>query len=385
MKIDIYKGYKPLCYINKEEILVFKQMKFYIFNLSKSEFKYICTLPVKFIKKLLWKVRICQRIFRLVPRTAIYMEDNKALVSFNGGVYLLDIEAKNIVKVHQFREGMSNVLSFSKISKTRNVDKGIYYGDYFGNFHKDGVGIYKYDEDLGSFKKVFEFLKGEINHIHQIVEDKYRDLVWIFTGDSGEAASIWYTKDNFKSVTKFLVGSQLYRACKVFVVEEGLIYATDAPLEQNYIRLIKIKNEEISDENLADINAELKKENERLIAVSEENLAKIDGASIYGGAEKEGFLWSTTVEPDDIYGSNLFYLLSYKRGPGIKSWNSYVLLYEYNNRALRVINSYKKDIYPMGLCQFGSVMILEDEFECGKRILYGIGLGKIDNKMIVIS
>ncbi len=359
--IKSYKGYKPLCYINAEEVLVFKQMRFYIFSLQKEEFDYLCDLPANIKCRMLSKLRICQRIFRLEPRTAILVKENLFLVSFSGGVYLLDIEAKNVLKVHEYREGMSNVLSFTKISNLRTVDDGIYYGDYFTNSYKEPVGIYKYNEKQGIFKQIFKFSQGEINHIHQIVEDKCRDRVWIFTGDSGDAAAIWYTEDNFKSINKILGQSQLYRACKAFVVEKGLIYATDTPLEQNYIRLLKIKDSEIEEQNLAEIN----------------------GSSVYGTYVGGKFIWSTTVEPQNGEKSKLLHLLSYKRGLGIKTWNSEVIEYDYKNKSIQVVNSYKKDIYPMGLCQLGSVMFIENEFQSGRLISYGSALKKIDNVMMV--
>lgn len=360
--IELYKGYKPLCYLSKDKVLVFKNMKFYSFNINKKSFSYICSLSNGKYNNFLSKFRIFQRVLRLEPRTAELVNENEVLVSFKGNIFLLDIKKRELLNIHTFRDGMSSVLSFCCIKNIKGFDNGIYYGEYFSNKGKEPTSIFKYDEENRCFTKVFTFEENTINHIHQILPDKYRNRIWIFTGDFGSAAAIWYTDDNFITVNKCLYNKQLYRACKAFVIPKGIIYATDTPLEQNYIRII-----------------ELQEDNK----IKEKNLFEINGSSIYGVECNGHYIWSTTVEPycDENYKISM--LFSYRRGTGIKSWHSEIISLNLKENTLNRINIYKKDIYPMGLFQFGSIMFIEDTFNTRNLIYYGSSLQKIDNKFIM--
>lgn len=361
--IKTYKGYKPLCYIDEENVLVYKKLGLYSFNLKNEKFEYIASFTSSLTKKLGSNLRILERILRLEPRCAI-KSDRGILISIKGFIYKLDLETYKLEEIHKFREGMSSVLSFCKISDIKAVDKGIYYGEYLSNDSKKEVSICKYDENLDEFKTVYTFGKGKINHIHQIIEDKYRNRVWIMTGDFGEAAAIWYTDDNFNTVKLFEGNNQKYRACKVFIVEEGLVYGTDTPLENNSIEFIKL----VGSENVEKIK-----------------LADIDGSVIYGTESKNEFIISTTVEGEHYPNSSLRSLFTYRRGKGIKSWKVNLMAINKSDiKDTRKIKEFKKDIYPMALCQFGAIQFIENPYDNNICICYGNSIKKYDGSMIIL-
>ena len=361
--MKLYKGYKPLCYIDRLHILVYKKLKLYKFNIENESFRFLCKFEGGFKKKLLSEFRISARILRLEPRTAI-KEGNSVFISFTGVVYKLNLDTLELKEIHKFRDNMRSVLSFTKVQKVNSVDKGIYYGEYLSNDLKKEVGIYKYDIKADTFLKVFDFKNGEINHIHQIVEDAYRDRVWVMTGDFDEASAIWYTDDNFKSMKLFLGGKQCYRACNVFVDREGLIYGTDTPLEKNSVRFIKIDENDIA---------------------YEEELSYIEGSVIYGTTTPESYIIATSVE-GEYYPENLIKtLLTYKRGLGIETWNTSLIAIDKKTKKTKIIKQFKKDIYPMGLCHFGAIQFVDNTFNNNLIVGFGDALTGIDGKMIVLK
>lgn len=359
--LNVYNGYKPLCYIDKNNVLVYKKLRLYKFNLEHDDFTYIATLDHSIKKYIGCNIRILERILRLEPRAAI-KEKNYILISFKGFIYKLNMDNFEVSKVHKFRSGMSNVLGFSRISRLKGFNNGIYYGEYLSNDAKDEVSIYRYDEDKDVFLKVYTFEKGKINHIHQIVEDRYRNRIWIMTGDFKESAAIWYTDNNFKTVELFLGGKQAYRACKCFATEDGLIYATDTPLEENTIRKIQIND-----------------------TINEYVIDDIDGSVIYGTEMEDRYIISTTVEGKTYKNKLIKSLLTYKRGNGIKNWNVNLISILKSNNEVSTIKKFKKDIYPMGLCQFGAIQFIENEFEKDICICYGNSISKFDGKMMIIK
>lgn len=358
------KGYKPLCYINSQSVLVFRKLKFYLYNIKDKKLQFICKVNLDWLMDILCHIRFTQRIFRLEPRTAISVNDKEIMVSLSGGLFLISLKDKSIIKIHKFTNGMSNVLSFCKIENIKSADHGIYYGEYFTNMDKKAVSIFWYDRVSENFKNVYTFKKGSINHIHQIIEDSFRDRVWIFTGDFGNAAAIWYTDNNFNTVNYFLGGAQKYRACVTFPVADGLIYATDTPLNQNYIMKIVICNE----------------------GIKEVKIGQVNGSCIYGTKYGDDwFIWSSSVEPKSDDKSGILSLISYKRADGIKTWYSYIVGYNNITNEIKIFDKCKKDIFPMGLCQFGTMMFPCGEAPQNQIIFYGSALKKIDGNTYIVT
>jgi hypothetical protein len=224
------------------------------------------------------------------------------------------------------------------------------------------VSIYCCKKGYLNWEKLYTFDEYQINHIHSIVPDPYRNRVWILTGDLGESSGIWFTDDNFKTVNKFLVGSQSFRSCAAFPIPQGLVYATDTPLENNKINIMNSQNNSSYIEPIYDL----------------------EGSCIYSSQVGMDLLFSTTVEGTSSNRNRFFRLISYKRGNGIKSWNSEIVIGNLY-AGFRKIASFKKDILPMGLCQFGSVTFPNGENLSNTIVLYGNALKHIDGKMLVLE
>ena len=95
-------------------------------------------------------------------------------------------------------------------------------------------------------------------------------------------------------------------------------------------------------------------------------------------------VFSTTVEGDSSLNRGKFNLISYKKGKGIKSWNSEVIVGN-ESSGFKSIARFKKDILPMGLFQFGTVMFPNGKSSNNYIVLYGCSLKGIDGKMMIFK
>lgn len=354
----IGSGYKPLCYID-DKLLIYKNLKFYLMDLKNYSVEYITELKEPFYIKLLSKNRLFVRLLRFEPRVGIELNKNIVVISFKGGLYSINLKEKKIELFHKLRSKMSNPLSISFIKNLSGFEDQICYGEYFTNHSKEEVAIYSYILKENKWKKKYSFSKGKINHIHAIVQDKYRNRVWILTGDFGEAAAIYYTDDDFKNVKEFFKGKQIFRACVFTPLKNGIIYATDSPDEQNSINFIEIETKKIK------------------------KLYFLNGSCIFGWKNNEDMYFSTTIEPY-ISGKFLLDLISYKKAMGIKDNESQIIKWN-KEEGFKIILKEKKDIYPMGLFQFGTFIFPVGKNNNSKVICYGNSLKRVDGKLIEIE
>ena len=131
-------------------------------------------------------------------------------------------------------------------------------------------------------------------------------------------------------VKRVFYGDQKYRACVINVLPEGLLYATDSPLDKDYIFLLNPESGELKE------------------------LMPIAGSCIYGCKWKDQYVFESSVEPSGKYKNRLDFLLSREIGPGIQ--DRYVRIYCGNlEKGFKEIYKEKKDCLPYATFQFGAV------------------------------
>ena len=274
------------------------------------------------------KITFVNRILRLEPRCAIQITEDEFLISYNGKIINYNISENRIKTEHQYIKGMKNPLSFCK-QKKDNGASDILYGEYTWNKKKKPVGIYRRTNDC--WKKVFEFDAGKVTHIHNIIFDNQRNHFYILTGDSDKESGIWIADNEFLQVKPLVVGKQSYRACVLFPTANGVIFATDTPLETNNVSELIIK-----DGNIIEIR----------------HLFSLPGSCIYGANINGDYYFATTVEPDPTV-SGIRYKFTYKLGKGIKERYAHIVRLS-KSRDIEYIYKSEKDILPMWLFQFGN-------------------------------
>lgn len=106
-------------------------------------------------------------------------------------------------------------------------DNEFLFGEYFSNPERTRVRIYKYKNTDMRWEHVYEFLPGQIRHIHALQKDPYTGKLWICTGDEDKEPMIGWSDDGFKTIVIIGQGSQKWRACQLVFTEEAVFWGAD--------------------------------------------------------------------------------------------------------------------------------------------------------------
>ncbi len=349
---------KLICFSGQYYIFS-KGPQLYIFKgLEETQAKSV-SLPVSWSRKILGSSRLLSRALRMEPRCGIFINEDIALVSYHGSIYRIDCNKGQIEEEHRFCPEMNNPLCFIKIEGVNGFTDGIYYGEYFLNHQGKAVNIFRRNDD-GSWKVVYTFSAGRIYHVHGIIPCSQKESVYILTGDKDYESGIYEAKNDFKDIKVIANGKQAYRSCIALPIDNGLLYTTDTPLEDNYLYQLDFDTKEIK------------------------AVIPIAGPCIYGKVISDTeMLFSTSVEPDSRI-TGLRYEFTYKLGKGVKDRKSHLYYVKWNgtDAQAKEIFAAKKDIIPMGAGQFGTMMFPSGE---GKIFVTGQALCKYDNKTILLD
>lgn len=344
--MQVLKRNKPLCFF-KNKLLLSELNKLVVLNLETMKLESEISLPFSWFKKILGRNKFIDRAFRLNVISAQIFNDHIYL-AFNKRIYQINPDTLAVKEEFILPRGRGP-LNFTPIEGLANFEDGLYFGEYFSNSSKDAADIFSRDR-TGVFKKVYTFSNGLINHVHNIIPDYLNKCVWVLTGDFNNAAGIWRSEDNFKTLDPLVVGSQKYRACVAFPTEFGLLYATDTQLERNNICLLK-KNENVWES---------------------ETLFETNGSCIYGCQLKDNYVFSTSTEPGiSSKKSKILKYLDCKPGPGIIENESQIVLGNLKD-GFRVIDKKKKDFLPYRLFQFGTIYFPAGTNPTNKLFSYSI-------------
>ncbi len=288
-------------------------------------------IPLTKREKFLSRFEVFERMLRLESKLAVIKGD-VCFFSCHGAIYQYNWGHKKVIKAHSYRKGMNNPICLFELNNLCGFQDGIMYGEYWGNSNGEKVSIYQMLNERWVEK--YTFPKGTITHIHGFVKDALHHRLLILTGDFDKGSGIWEAREDFSYVRPLLVGKQQYRSCVAFACEEGILYATDTPLEENAIYFFEYKNEILH------------------------KMQSLPGPCIYGRdyIDKRGckhYLFATSVEPDSRL-TGLKYLLTYKLGNGVKDRKTHVLAGNIKD-GFKEIVSLSKDWLPMGLFQFGNI------------------------------
>lgn len=102
----------------------------------------------------------------------------------------------------------------------------VYYGEYKND--QNGVRIARVDISKRKVEVCWSFERSEIRHVHAIHYDRFRNRLWICTGDRDHESSFYYTDDEFATVHRFAGGDQSWRAIAILFDETGMEWGMDA-------------------------------------------------------------------------------------------------------------------------------------------------------------
>ncbi len=327
MMVRLKKRLQPLCYLENGRLLAYRFSVFYILDATHFSIIQKYSVNLGFKEKYLSRIKLIYRFLRLGIRNATLINREVVAVFVNKQFYELNLSKMELIAGFVPEPGV-RALNISAINDIAGFDNMLVFGGYLSNPEKKSVHIYK-RTDIDNWEIIYTFPAGTINHIHNIIPDAENSCVWIFTGDFDKAAAIWQATDNFSKVECVFSDNQMYRGCVAFPLNQGILYATDAPFAQNAIRFLKKENNKWTSELISDIN----------------------GSCIYGCKVNDQYVFSTAVEPNGRNMNVLRCLFSWKRGEGIKHPYSYI--YAGNmNAGFRIIYQVRKDSWPF-IFQFG--------------------------------
>lgn len=194
-------------------------------------------------------------------------------------------------------------------------DGRIYWGEYFDNPKRDEVYVYGSHDCGMTWEVAHTFPKKSIRHVHNIVFDRWRQCLWVFTGDDGEECRILRASLDWKELEVVLAGNQQARAVAAVPVAEGLFFASDTPQERNHIYRLSLEGKV-------------------------EQLAEINSSVLCGCAVKDVLFFSTMIEPSDVNQDRRVELYASRSG---KSWAS--------------LRRWGKDFWPLRAFQYGNAFL----------------------------
>jgi hypothetical protein len=355
-------GYKPLIYW-KDQLLVSKGSSLFLADHGLKTFQNIGRLPSTLAKRVAAYSRMLTRLLRFEAGPARALEDGLGvLVCHEGAIYRVEPESGAIELDFKLARG-HRPLQLTYVSAP-GFDRGIYFGEYLSNADKSEVHIYHRATD-GAWKIAHTFPHGEINHIHNIIEDKDNNCLYILSGDFGSGAAIWRAENNFASITRIAAMGQASRACWLEVRGDTLVYATDTQLETNHVNSLSLKPS-----NFGCVTQHF----------------TIVGSSIYRAEGiKEALIFSTAVEPDQVHGNKYLALFSSQRGAGILT-NDACIYQGTLDHGFDVIFKAKKDFLPFRLFQFGTFQFPAGSCSTSGLIhAYGTAVSGCDGSTVLIS
>ncbi len=328
--------------------LLFKNLAFYVVDLNSGKRELIGKLPTSKKNSVLGNFRLTERLFRLEPKCAGRLDENRFVVCTLGLIWLVDVQNHAISELCSTRRGYG-VLNFCE------RDGYIFWGDYGSNINHEEIHIYRLDKNL-DIKIVFTFPQDSVRHIHNII--KSEDGFFVLAGDNERKAGIYKANADWTEVRPWKIGEQKYRAVVGFTYKGGLLYATDSVETENHLRLIDAEG-------------------------NESELATINGSCIYGGETKDDFIFSTTVESHE--GGGWRKLLSNELGGGIKTPDVHIIAVGKSDLGISILKKSRKDIWPMKLFQYGAMVFPKGQENCKEGLwCYNVACKKYDGKSLYL-
>ena len=250
--------------------------------------------------------------FRLVRdgfHALAVLPSGELIAAVPGAIVTLKPGARNFRITHAMQRGTR------PLNIAITPDGRVFWGEYFDNSARDAVHIYGSEDRGESWKVVYSFPKNSIRHIHNIVYDRWEKCWWVLTGDSGEECRVLRVSQDWKQVESVMSGNQQARAVAAVPAIDGLYFASDTPLEQNYVYRRDCVGDVV-------------------------RLAEVNASVLCGCAVGDAVFFTTMIEPSAL---NLDRNVALYGSAGGSSWAK--------------LHSWKKDGWPMKYFQYGNALL----------------------------
>ena len=347
----------PLVQISEQKLYYLENANIMLHDGSGEHNVYHITEPILITMARCSKLLV--RLLRLLPRGICLSKDRYIIFSLRKRIFIVDVINNGLCGCFSVRENFSNPLNITPDAGSSEFIA--YYGDYGGNPERQPVHIYGITKEFLP-KVLYTFPQGAVRHVHNMIPDTNGDGYYVLTGDHGNESGIWKFSNDFQSKKVVSAGSQQYRAVQACLLGHNLCYATDAVMEANHIFCIK----------------------DMSYVGRAEAIADICGPCIYGACLADGYIFASCVESDESVTGTLKKLFTRKLGKGVK--DRFARLYFLSdNKKMQELAKLEKDIWPIKLFQYGTVLFPYVVTSVGKLYCLPIGVKKNDLELSVIE
>ena len=184
--------------------------------------------------------RIAERFLRQSPYRMVRTRSGVLVCTSPGGILRKDPGSS------YFELAFKGYRGNRPISLCVDGDDRIYFGEYFKNPNREPVAVIMSEDEGRTWRKCYEFAAKRIRHVHGLEYDPFHNHIWVLTGDDGPEAQIGVAPPGFGDYSVFLQRDQMSRACSGICTENGFIFGTDAPSEQNRLFLANYRTKEVN-------------------------------------------------------------------------------------------------------------------------------------------
>lgn len=321
-----------------QTIYLSKNLSVWSMDLNGTSPAPVGSAPISPWWKLAARFRPLRRLGRLDVRELLQLPNDGLLAIVQKGLALLDKGSEEFRPVFQIPDGgRPKGLVLTPAGR-------VYVGEYWGNPQRRSLRIWQSDDQGNTWNLAYRLPEKSAKHIHNLVWDQYRQGLWVLTGDVGQECALLFTGDDFKTVSEVVRGSQMFRACQIFCLPEGLYYGTDTEREKNWFVFLEPSSG-------------------KLLKIQE-----LPGSCIYAARMADKYFIATAVEPSKV---------NYYKNTVL--WSS-TDLHQWSKMC-----EFEKDWWPGEYFQFGNVVLPRVQGECPMLVFSTVAVKHYDHKTFVIK
>lgn len=161
----------------------------------------------------------------LMPRgQAVRLSSGTVLVFYHLYIYRLGLGEDEFKVVHSFAS--DHQMPFARGIAVGPGDM-VYFGEYDNTPRPHAVRIWQGSSDGRNWQPAHTFAPGQVVHVHSVSWDKFRKGYWVCTGDLDHESGLYFSGDDFKSLSKLGGGSQDWRIVSLVIRPDDLLWCSD--------------------------------------------------------------------------------------------------------------------------------------------------------------
>jgi hypothetical protein len=231
-------------------------------------------------------------------------------------------------------------------SSAEGPSGALYFGEYFMNPSRGAVRIHRIRSNALATEVAYEFPAGQIRHIHGVHRDPFHEKrLWVTVGDEDGECYLYWSDDEFETLSRIGDGSQMWRAVGLMFSSEAVLWGTDSPHRTNHF-----------------------------VAMN-----RMTG-KLKVGQEVDGTIWYAGQTSDGLY----FAGSSVEKGPGVSTDKASVYVSKdgvfWERKA-----AFVKDRLPMPQFKWGTISFPSGSFSSNQIWISGEALTGLDGESRLLS